>query len=151
MPSSLAQIKPSGGRLWDTAAMEQRRDKLTALYIDAVLNGMPGFEPSRCLEALLDVGISRITAWSRRRKCGADRRLSQCHRRITSPRTPGNTLCYGGIRACNDLLLELHPTRPIHRFARPKPPRSGRGKSVTLSTLGLSPARIQGERLLYCS
>jgi hypothetical protein len=42
--------------------MEQRRDKLTALYIDAVLNGMPGFEPSRCLEALLDVGISRITA-----------------------------------------------------------------------------------------
>ncbi|GGY10678.1 hypothetical protein GJV26_27310 [Massilia dura] len=42
--------------------MEKRRDKLTALYIDAVLNGEPGFEPSRCLQALLDVGISRVTA-----------------------------------------------------------------------------------------
>jgi hypothetical protein len=42
--------------------MEKRRDKLTALYIDAVLNGEPGFEPSRCLQALLDVGISRTTA-----------------------------------------------------------------------------------------
>jgi hypothetical protein len=42
--------------------MEKRRDKLTALYIDAVLNGQRGFEPSRCLQALLEVGISRITA-----------------------------------------------------------------------------------------
>ncbi|QBE64394.1 hypothetical protein [Pseudoduganella lutea] len=49
-------------RLSHTGAMEKRRDILTARYIDAVLNGQPGFEPSRCLQALLDVGISRITA-----------------------------------------------------------------------------------------
>ena len=54
--------KPCMTRLCHTGRMEKRRDKLTALYIDAVLNGQPGFEPSRCLQALLDVGISRITA-----------------------------------------------------------------------------------------